>query len=111
MAETPDFTIKQGATSPPLPATLTDAAGAPIPLSGTTVRFRMKPLLGGGALVDRAATIVNPTAGEVRYDWQAADTALAGYYRAEFRVIFANGADQPVPSDDYLTVLVKTGLA
>jgi hypothetical protein len=110
MSDTPDFTIKAGATFPPLAATLTDAAGVPIPLTAATVHFRMKPTTGGGAVVDHAAAIVSDVAGTVRYDWQAGDTDVPGYYRAEFRIVWSTGAVQPVPSDAYLTILVAPGL-
>lgn len=110
MADTPDFVLKQNATYPPIAATLTDAAGVPIPLTAATVHFLMKPMTGGGAVVDHAAQVVSALAGTVRYDWQEGDTAMAGYYRAEFRIVWGTGAVQPVPSDTFLTILVVPGL-
>lgn len=108
-----DFVIKSGATFPPIAATLTDADGVALPLAGpgvAAVHFRMKPMTGGGAVVDHVAVIVNPTTGQVRYDWQAGDTAVPGYYWAEWAIVYSTGATQPVPSDDYLRVLVTAGL-
>lgn len=107
---TPDVTVKQGNTAPSISATLQDAVGAAVDLTGASVTFRMKPLAGGPVAVDHAAVIVGAALGTVRYDWQVGDTDTPGYYYGEFRVLWASGGIQSFPSDDFVLVLVKTGL-
>lgn len=106
----PDFTIKAGNTAPSLSATLQDAAGVAVDITGATVAFRMKPMTGGGAIISHAAVVVSAVAGTVRYDWQTGDTATPGYYQAEFRTTFANGSIQSFPSEGFILVLVQVGL-
>lgn len=101
------FSIKRGDTSPSIAATLTDADGAPINLTGASVRFHMV----GSATVDAAAVIVSPTAGTVRYDWQAGDTAAAGWYQAEWEVTYADNAVETFPNAGTTRVRIDPDLA
>lgn len=111
MAE-PDFQLTAGDRWPPLTATLRDGAGAAIPLTAVqSVRFHMRPLVGGGAALDGVATVVDPAAGTVRYDWQAGDTDAAGEYDADFRIVFASGAPATVPNRERIRVLITGRLA
>jgi hypothetical protein len=64
----------------------------PFDLSSSTVRFRMRRANSDVLKVDQLATIVDPLAGEVRYDWQVADTDAvddAGDYLAWWEVTTA----------------------
>lgn len=49
-------------------------------LTGSTVKFRMRLETSSTLKVDAAATVVNPSAGTVRYDWVAADVDTVGDY-------------------------------
>lgn len=106
-----DFHLGAGDTGPAITATLTDAAGAPVPLAGAAVRFRMRAVVGGTTVVDRAAEILDAPTGRVRYQWQAGDTDAAGEYLAGFAVTFGSGVVESVPNDRHLRVLITGRLA
>lgn len=102
-----DFAVKRGSTANPLNATLKDAAGAAIPLTGATVTFFMRLM---GATTNKinggAVTVVNATAGTVRYPWTAADIDTSGFYRAEFKITFSDTTILRVPEFGYLVIQV-----
>ena len=60
------FYIKQNDTSPIMQATLQDADGNAVDLTGSSVRFHMRPLGGTTITVDAAASISEETADNVR---------------------------------------------
>lgn len=106
------FTIKQGATGPPLEVTLRDSAGAAVDITGNLgVQFQMKlrehadhdvvPLE-----VDAAATVVDAANGIVKYAWTAADTDTVGDYIAEWVVTMGDTTDRIFPTPGFTTVRV-----
>jgi len=99
------FYIKEGDTSPALRYTL---APAPIDLTGATARFSMRVRGQITPMINRvAATIVSPTTGGVvQYDWQAGDTATAGFYDAEFEVTYADASVETFPNRGFIPVLI-----
>jgi hypothetical protein len=98
----PKFNIKQNDTWPPLQATLQqaiDGVTSPIDLTGATVKFMMRPVAGGAATVNAAATIVGSAAnGVVQYQWLATDTATVGDYVYEWQITFGDGKVATVPT-------------
>ena len=102
------FSIKQNDTSPSMLATLQDALGVPVNITGATVNFYMGNI--NGNIVDSTATIVSPLDGQVRYDWVASDTANSGMYQAEFEVIYTDGTKETFPNNDYISVVIKPDL-
>ena len=103
------YPIKEGATWPPLRATLRDKKG-PINLVGADVFLRMRDaadlgdvLLGGACLNLDDGTEGNR--GKIEYQWLTVDTETPGVYRIEFKVVFAPGTLQErvtkIPNDDY----------
>ena len=100
------FYVKQNDTSPAILATLKDGAGTLIELSGSTVRFHMRELGGTTAVVDAVATIYDYDAAQVSYAWQAADTATAGAYEAEFEVTNVDGTMDTFPNNGYIRVQI-----
>lgn len=85
-----------GNRSPSLYGTIT-IDGAPVNLTGSTVKLQMRDVLSSTLKVDTAATIVSATAGTVRYDWAAADVDTAGSYVAWWRVTNSGGLIQDTP--------------
>lgn len=106
------FNIGQNDTWPPIQGTL-EASGAPVDLTGATVRVNMKPAGGSSLTIDNAtATILSAVDGEVEYAWQAADTSAAGSYTLEWEVTFATGkiATFPNTSDKIdVTIVAELG--
>lgn len=105
-----DFHIKSGDTTPVITATLTDANGAAVNLTGATVRFVMKK--GGTATpkVAAAATVVSAVAGTVSYTWTGANTDTPGIYSACWEVTFSGGTIQTFPNAGYTSVAILPDL-
>ena len=97
-----DWGVKQNDNSPGVSATLKDADGAAINLSGCTVVFNMRLKKTGAIKVDEGTvTIVSATDGTVRYDWQTGDTATAGEYYIEWQITDGSGNVQTVPTNGF----------
>ena len=98
------FYVKQNDTSPAMQATLQDADGNAVDLTGATVRFHMRAIGGTTVVVDAAATVVTAASGIVKYEWDAADTDTIGSYQAEFEVTYADSSVETFPNDGYIRV-------
>ena len=105
------FYIKQNDTSPSILATLQDAEGSAVDLTGAGVRFHMRSMTLNQTVVDAAAVIVTDLSGEVRYNWDAADTASVGSYQAEFEVTYADGSIETFPNDSFIRVDITDDIA
>jgi predicted dehydrogenase len=105
------FYIKQNDTSPKVLATLQNASGSAIDLTGASVRFHMRTLDGSSTVVDAAATIVTAASGIVRYSWTAPNTATSGSYQAEFEVTYADASIETFPNDTYISVEILDDIA
>jgi hypothetical protein len=93
------FYIKQNDTRPSLYAQLLQD-GSVVDLTGCTVLFGLRGMDAKEAVITDAAT------GNVRYDWEAEDTATTGNYQAEFEVTFADATVETFPNNDYLTIVI-----
>ena len=102
------FEIKENDTLPVLRATLVEAAGSAINLTGATVQFRMRTR-GGSLKVDAAATVVSALAGVVEYTWLPADTDTVGTYDAEWELTYIDGS-RTVPTTGFFRVKVSPTL-
>lgn len=94
--------IYKDTLSPSLTDTIT-VNGAAVDLTGSTVRFRMRPIGAATLTVDEAAVLVTPAAGTVRYDWQAADVDTAGEYLGWWSTTLPNGDEQD--SSEFLVIV------
>ena len=107
VVEFESFYIKQGDTLPIIKATLTDAAGVPIDLTGTTVRL----LTAWG--LSAVAAFTNPPGvdGKIQYAWAVGNTdAPPGIYNGEFEVDWGGGAKQTVPNDSHIKIHIVEDL-
>lgn len=107
----PSFYIKRGDKLPAITRTLEDANENPVDLTGGAVAFRMQSIHGGSVL-GGTATVVGPaTAGNVRYDWTAGDTALEGVYIAEWEVVFSGTSRETFPNGGYDVIKITADIA
>src|SRR5262245_48915023 len=94
-----DFYLKSGdklpkfSAIPKLDGEAADLTGA----TGVSLNFRR---IGATAGVTQTATIVDPAAGAVEYQWQDGDLE-AGDYQADWSVTFATGVVH-LPNDGYI---------
>jgi hypothetical protein len=79
MAEMNPIKMYKGRLGPSLEDTIY-IDDSPFNLTGYTVTFSMRLLDSGAVLVTGSATIVDATTGQVRYDWVAGNTDVAGRY-------------------------------
>ena len=103
------FYIKRNDTSPIFRVILKDGADAVVVVTGATVRFHMfdeaKVLK-----VDAAAVINAGSAGDVQYEWIAADTDTAGFFDSEFEVTFSSGRIETFPNYSFQRVHIYEDL-
>jgi hypothetical protein len=105
-----DIIIRQNDTAPALTTFITDQNGSTLDLTGASVKFIMRSPTAIAPQVSATATITAPTAGQVQYNWLAADTAVPGLYQAVFRVTLASGGTYTYPNDGYLDIWVEEDL-
>ena len=66
----------------------------------------------GTAGVDGAAVVIGDgSAGKVRYNWSASDTASVGTYEGEFEVTFADSTIETFPNSGFFSITVTDDLA
>lgn len=99
------FFIKQGDTRPSIPGRLLAADGSAVAIA--EVKFRMWKKDDTTLTVNADAVLVDADTGEVRYDWAVGDTATAGKYRGEFRVVDDDAGKWTIPNDGYLTIEIE----
>jgi hypothetical protein len=105
------FVIKQGDTSPDFVADLKHPDKSAVTLTGATVKFHMRSSRRGSTPIVGNASIVDPLAGRVKYEWAASDTASTGDYEVEFEVTFADGKIETYPNEGYLEVSIDGEIA
>lgn len=93
------FTIRQYDLSPSIRATLLDADGQVINLTGASVTLKLK-LAGSTVVIERTMTVANAVQGIVQYDWVSGDTDVAGTYLINFKVIYDDGSPETFPNND-----------
>lgn len=105
------FNLKQNDTSPSIQTTLLDGNGLAVDITGNLgVTFHMRNSE-GTVIIDTAATVVTADFGIVRYDWDAADTATAGTFQAEFEVTYSDGKVETFPNASYIEVIITDDIA
>ena len=97
--------MRKGDTWPPLRATLVEADGSPIDLSGATVTFQMEDD-NNNSVINSSAVIVSSSEGQVRYNWSSGDTDEVGTFEADFLVEFSSGKKATVPNREYIPIYI-----
>lgn len=86
-----DITYVVGDDAPSIFGALTNDDATPFNLTGATVKFQMRSSIDRRFAVSGDAVVVgSATAGEVRYDWQPGDLAVADDYVSHWLVTFAD---------------------
>lgn len=93
--------IKRHDTAPAFTATLRDAAGVAVNLTGATARFLMRDPRTRTLKVNGAMTITDAAGGRVSYAWATGDTDTAAKYQVEVEVTFADSTIRTFPSDGH----------
>lgn len=105
------FYIKQNDTAPILLVSLKYGNDAAVDLTGATAIFKMRPVGQTTVKTDAAAIIHNDDAGQVRYEWVAADTNTVGSYEAEFQVTFVDGKIETFPNSDFIRITITDDIS
>lgn len=100
-----DFYLKKGDRLPIIECVLKDGNGAPINLTGATVKFRMATT-GAVEVFETSATVVSATEGSVSYSWGATDTTTAGEFLGEW-IVTSSGLTQTVPNGSELRIHIR----
>lgn len=104
--------VKQHSTLPAFSTIVRDANGDPVDLTGATgAIFRMHLIGDATTVATGPADIVEPGAGEVSYEFDAADTQIAGGYLAQITVTFPGGGVYTFPYNEYYLVIVEPDLS
>jgi len=90
--------IKRNDTAPPFTATLRDAAGAVVDITGASVLFLMRDPRTRTLKVSGAMTILDAAGGRVSYAWAAGDTDKAAVYQVEIQVTFSDSTIETFPN-------------
>lgn len=105
------FMIRRGDRLPALTAILEDSAGAPINLTGWTVRLNMSAVGSTHRTIDNATvSVTNATGGAVSYAWGASDTASTGLFNLEFEGTNGSGLERTFPAPDFVLISVLSAL-
>lgn len=102
-----DFRMARGDLLPAYAASLKNPDGSAADLTGATVLFWFRPQDRSQAWKNAAAVIVGAaTAGNVRYDWVAGDTAVAGIYDTKWVATYPGPKEMTFPNDRYQTLVI-----
>lgn len=104
------FYIKQGVTTPAYTATIYDANGNILNLTGASVNFQMTNEYAGN-VVNAPATITNAALGQVSYSWASADTATPGLFSTEWKVTLSGGGTYIYPNAGYGLVQIQNDIS
>lgn len=106
-----DFIMKRNDTSPAIEMQLFSNAGSAVPISGATVRFHMKNAQTQEIVINAVATIVDATAGIVKYAWSSLDTVASGRYLAEWEVTYSDSKIETFPNNGNQVIVITDDLA
>lgn len=99
-----DFVTRVGDRLPQIAATLQDASGTAVNLTGATVKWRMRLVGEDTYTVDAAAVVDSAAGGTVHYVWAAVDVDTAGHYFGHWFVTFADSRTESFPNDEELVI-------
>lgn len=101
------YILKNGDRYPALTAVLSDQSGVINLSTASKVKFIMKT---GATTVEGECSVVGATEGKVEYPWGSSDTTTNGTYEAEFKIEWAGGKIESVPSAEYDSIQILPSL-
>lgn len=104
------FVIKKDNTLPILRRQLQNGSGTAINLTGATVTFYMRSKDGTQIINGASCAIEDAVNGWVTYTFTAAQTAVAGFHNAEFKVEYSPGNFESFPNEGYLQIKIDNDL-
>lgn len=105
----PTFITKRGDTRTAIKATLKDATGQPVDLTGCQVKFIMSKQ-NGGAKINRDALVQDAANGVVWFVFEANEVDEIGTFKGEFEVTYGDGRVETFPNDGYIIVQINPDL-
>lgn len=107
-----DFWVKAGDYGPTVlvSGTVYGANGAPLNLTGGSVKFIIRRADRTRAPVSRTGSVTSASTGQVAYAFVAADTAEPGDFRCEWQCTLADGSVVTCPNDGSLVLHVEPQL-
>ena len=107
----PDAYWKQGDSAPAIAEQLLDGLGAPVGLSGASVKFMMWGQGDTAVKVNAAATITDAALGKVSFTPTTTHTDTPGDYLVEWQCVFGGGAIETFPNSGWQKVRVVDDIA
>lgn len=104
------FAVRQFNLKHAIRATLYHPAFPNEALQGKTVRFRMRMPGDDTFAVDSPATVLDPVARDVMYEWRPGDHDRAGVFYYRWDTVDADGSVLTYPTDDDWLEIVGTGV-
>ncbi len=104
---TDTFEMKTGDLAP-APVWVLGSPG--LDFTGATAFFTMRNKAGKVVINRAPATILDPTARTVSYQWQTGDTDVAGEYFAEITIRYPDNKETTFPGKDRLPILLTERL-
>lgn len=105
------FLMTKNDLLPELTATLQDADGVAVDLSGATgIEFHMVPVGSSTPKVNATAAFVDQANGRVKYSWTGTDTDTAGEFYGEFEVAWG-AFTETFPNGEHIVVRIQEELA
>jgi hypothetical protein len=98
-----NFYLKRGDTGPAIRFALIPED---LSLAGATVRFQMRARAGMPVIDAPALIVAQSGPAIVEYSWQPGDSLAAGFYEAEFRVVYADGKVETFPNVGFISVQI-----
>jgi hypothetical protein len=100
------FYLKQGDLRPLLALQLLKSDGTPQEDLDDAAAIQMRWTDPAGLVHTQDIALTDGTTAELEYEWQAGDTALVGWYRAEVVITWAGDVPQTYPPDGYFSWFV-----
>lgn len=101
-----DFVIKQNDTFPAIEVEVKKPNGRPYDLTNVLLAKFILRGSDGITIFNKDAVVIDEENGIIQYIWDAEDTAEAGNFEGEFKLVFTDGNVLTVPNSEYIDVKI-----